>query len=330
MSLPTSQNAWVLAHRPTDDLTEGHFVMETRPVPKLDALKQGQVLVKNTSFSNDPAQRLWMDGSVDPRRLYIAPILEGEVIRGSVIGTVVLSNSSSWQVGETIFGEGGWEEYSVVQDSGPLTSKEIKISGQSPYIVASILGLTGQTAYLGAFEEMQLKAEHTLVVSGAAGGVGSTLVQIAKHVIKCKKVIGLAGGKQKCDWVRSLGADESDFANGQDKDYQKRLDNVLPDYADFFFDNVGGEILDHMLTRVKRHGRIIVLFNRLTIKGMLIFDHTDKLDMAVKELTQWLRDGLISNTQGETVIDAKFEDIPSTYLSLFTGGNQGKLITRLV
>ncbi|WWC96604.1 hypothetical protein V866_003473 [Kwoniella sp. B9012] len=346
--LPKTHKVWLLKTRPTDKSTPNEFELTTRSTPTIDVLKEGQVLIKNTSFGNDPAQRLWMDGSIDPKRLYIKPILVGDAIRASTMGTVVLSKSNKWNVGDNVYGGGDWAEYSVIDESGPLTGKEITIEGQSPYITNSILGLTGQTAWVGAFREMELKPEHVLVVSGAAGAVGSTLIQIAKKVIGVRTVIGIAGGKDKCEWVKSIGAD--DCVDYKDPNYPEHLKKLLPDYADRFFDNVGGEILDNMLTLMKRHGFVSicgaiagyndegmtlkhwgeVIYNRFTIKGMLIFDHSAVLDQAVSELAQWIRGGTISNTESETVIEGKFEDIPEIYNKLFSGGNRGKLITRLV
>ncbi|WWC90256.1 uncharacterized protein L201_005189 [Kwoniella dendrophila CBS 6074] len=348
MSLPESHKVWLLKTRPSDKSTPNEFELTTRPTPTIDDLKEGQVLVKNTSFGNDPAQRLWMDGSIDPNRLYIAPILVGDAVRVSAMGSVVLSRSDKWKEGDNVYGDGDWAEYSILEDSGPLTGKEIKIAGQSPYITNSILGLTGQTAWVGAFKEMELKREHTLVVSGAAGAVGSTLIQIAKKVIGVRRVIGIAGGKNKCEWVKSIGADEC--VDYKDSGYYQQLKDLLPDYADRFFDNVGGEILDNMLTLIKRHGFVCacgaiasyndegmklknwgeLIYNRFTIKGMLIFDHAESLDQAVLDLSRWIEDGTISNTESETVVEAKFEDIPKVYNRLFSGQNKGKLITKLV
>jgi NADPH-dependent curcumin reductase CurA len=135
-----------------------------------------------------------------------------------------------------------------------LTTRDIP--GQSPYISLGGLGLTGRTAWCGAFREMNLKPEHTLLVSGAAGAVGSALVQIAKHVIGCKRVVGIAGGDEKCAFVKSLGADACvDYKHA---DFGKELKEALQGEADFFFDNVGGEVLNEALTVVKRYGFVSV------------------------------------------------------------------------
>ncbi|OCF75336.1 hypothetical protein I204_04191 [Kwoniella mangroviensis CBS 8886] len=333
---------WLLKTRPADKSTPNDFELTTRPTPNIDDLKEGQVLIKNTSFGSDPAQRIWTDGSIDPKRIYTEPILVGDAIRASTMGTVVLSKSNKWNVGDDVYGDGDWAEYSVVEDSGLLCHSDIE--GQSPYIPNSILGLTSQTAWVGAFKEMELIPEHVLVVSGAAGAVGSTLIQIAKKVIGVRTVIGIAGGKDKCEWVKSIGADHCD------PKYPEHLKKLLPDYADRFFDNVGGEILDNMLTLMKEYGLVSIcgaiagyndggmtlkrggelIYNRFTIKGMLIFDHAAVLNQAVSELAQWIRDGTISNTESESVIEGEFEDIPEIYDKLFSGGNKGKLITKLV
>jgi NADPH-dependent curcumin reductase CurA len=130
------------------------------------------------------------------------------------------------------------------------------IKGKSEFLPLTLLGVNGLTAWAGVFREMNLKPEHTLLVSGAAGSVGTCLVQLAKHVIGCKRVVGIAGGKEKCDWVKSLGADECvDYKSAS---FAKDLAAALPDETDFFFDNVGGEVLNEALTRVKRYGHITV------------------------------------------------------------------------
>ncbi|KAK1924017.1 hypothetical protein DB88DRAFT_540101 [Papiliotrema laurentii] len=348
MSLPKTQKVWILNERPTDRITENTFKVEERPVPQPEELKDGEFIVKVDALSNDPAQRTWMDGTFDPKRMYAPPIFAGDIVRAGILGTVVASKSSKFKEGIRVTTGGQWAEYVKADDSNPFTVPAVSIEGQSEFISLSIVGMVGQTAYVGAYGEMKLKPEHTVVISGAAGAVGSVLVQIAKKVIGCKKVVGIAGGKAKCDWVKTLGADEC--IDYKDKDYYNKLKEALPDYADRYFDNVGGEILNNMLTLIKRGGYISacgaisgynekgltltnwgeIIFNRITIKGFIFFDHPELVPQGQKDLKKWLEDGTLTNTDAETVVEAKFEEIPEVYQRLFTGGNQGKLITKLV
>ncbi|KAG7548925.1 hypothetical protein FFLO_03217 [Filobasidium floriforme] len=342
-SHPTTSRVWTLAEPPTGPITSSTFSLETQDLPEL---KDGQVLVQPTHLSNDPAQRTWMDGDTDPRRLYAPPILKGQSVTAGGIAKVIKSKSSKWKEGQEVSGTFGWYEYAVVDES-QIQSEAIKIPGQSPVISLSFLGGIGLTAYFGVFDVCKLEKDSVVVVSGAAGAVGSTVVQIAKKVVGCKKVIGIAGGKEKCDWVKSLGADEC--VDYKSSSYAKDLKDLLPDYADVYFDNVGGEILDVMLPLVKRYGKIAVcgsianyngepmklknwrevIYNRLHIQGLIIFDYLDRAGQAISDLSGWIKDGKIETTGGEMIVDTKFEDIPATWQMLFEGGNKGKLITKL-
>lgn len=348
MSIPKTQKVWILNERPTSAIKENTFKLEEKPVTTEDELKDGEMLLKVIALSNDPAQRTWMDDDYKPERMYAPPILAGEPVKAGILGEVVASKSQKYKKGDRLTAGGVWAEYAVVKDDAFGVYPAASIEGQSEFISLSALGMVGMTAYMGAFPEMDLKPEHVVVVSGAAGAVGSILIQIAKNVVGCKRVIGIAGGPDKCKWVKSLGADEC--IDYKTKDWEEQLTKALPDYADRYFDNVGGEILNAMLSLVKRYGYICacgaisaynekvnnitnwgeIIFNRLTVKGFIIFDHPKLIGQAVSDLKKWVEEGKVTNSQGETVVDTKFEDIPKTWDKLFHGGNQGKLITKLV
>ena len=192
----------------------------------------------------------------------------------------------------------------------------------------------------------------TVVVSGAAGATGSMVVQIAKHLLGCKKVIGIAGSDDKCKWVESLGADVC--LNYKKSSFKEDLIKATDGYVEVYFDNVGGEILDLMLTRMKKGGRVAacgaitdynksessglknwfeVISNRIEIKGFIIYDFfaSGKAADAVKELVTAAKDGKIKiGEENETVVDTKFDDVPKTWMSVFEGANTGKLVTKLV
>jgi len=153
-----------------------------------------------------------MDGDTDPARLYMPPITKGMAVTAFGMATVVESKSYKWKKDQKVSGVFGWYDYAVIGED-TIQNEVIELPNQSPVISLSFLGGIGLTAYFGAYDVCELKKEHVLVVSGAAGAVGSTIVQIAKKIIGCKTVIGIAGGKEKCDWVKSLGADECVITN---------------------------------------------------------------------------------------------------------------------
>lgn len=217
------------------------------------------------------------------------------------------------------------------------------------------LGLTGgMTAWYGIHEVAKARPGDAVVVSGAAGATGSMVVQIAKHVIGCRRVVGIAGGAEKCKWVTEyLGADACvDYKSaGFVEDLVRETDG----FVEVYFDNVGGEILDLMLTRVKCYGRVAacgavaeynkdgktgygirnwfeIISNRIEVRGFISFDFLGKgAEEATREMVRAVREGKIKVDAGnETVVETEFEGVPATWMKLFEGGNRGKLITKLV
>ncbi len=194
------------------------------------------------------------------------------------------------------------------------------------------------TAYFGLTEVVNIKKEDIVVISGAAGATGSMCVQIAKKLVGCKRVIGIAGSDSKCKWVEKLGADvclnykSSSFA----EDFRKETTGP-ENFVDVYFDNVGGEILDLILTRMARHGQnatglknwFEVIQMRLQIKGFIVLDYIKDWPKATDILKNMLKEGKLEIEGGEHIVETKFEDIPKTWLMLFDGSNQGKLITAL-
>ncbi len=203
---------------------------------ELAPLKEGQILVKTVYISNDPAQRSWI---APGKAKYTAPVYEGDVMKAQGIAKVVESKSSKYSVGDYIVGMIGWSQYSIFADTDSLR----KVSDELPLTAyLGIAGMTGLTAYFGLTRVGGAKKGTVILVSAAAGATGSVVVQLAKHVIGAKKVIGIAGGSAKADYVKSLGADyaidykSSTFA----KDLKKALGE---DKIDLFFDNIGGKFL---------------------------------------------------------------------------------------
>lgn len=355
MSLPKTTPQWILANSPSRDVVldgpDSTFQLK-KEVP-LPPLQDEQVLLQSIYFSNDPAQRTLIWKNYPSDRHYADIIQEGEVMRAYLVICQVLdSRSTSFHVGQLVLALPGWSLYSVADAS---TCRPInEIPGLSIAHFLGALSGPGVTAWYGLIDIARTTKADTVCVSGAAGATGSMVVQIAKHILGCKRVIGIAGGEKKCRWVESLGADVC--IDYKAADFKEQLLKVTEGYVDVFFDNVGGEILDLMLTRVARFGRIAacgsisnyntaggddvetglknwfhVIVNRLEIRGFLTFDLGQRTEEYVNKLIQAVKEGKLKlSDENNTVVDTKWEDFPKTWNLLFTGGNQGKLITKVV
>ena len=351
MSLPIETRQWLLTNKPIGlpQLSGPNqtFTLKTVPLP---ALQDNQVLVKTLYISNDPAQRGWIAADIDPERLYAPPVPQDGVMRAQAVAQVLESKSSRYNKGDKVLTVTGWAEYSVQNAKDCQPCEEIPGLSVTHYLGA--FGTTGLTAYYGTKIIARVGQGDTVVVSGAAGATGSMVVQIAKHLLGCKKVVGMAGTDDKCKWVESLGADVC--LNYKKPSFKDDLIKATDGYVEVYFDNVGGEILDLMWTRMKKGGRIAacgaitdynrseksglknwyeVISNRIEIKGFIIFDFlaSGKGPEAIKELVTAAKEGRIKvGEENETVVDAKFEDIPKTWMLVFEGANTGKLVTRLV
>lgn len=252
MSNPSSTKQWHLKSRPTGLPTysgsNANFSLVDVDLPKLSA---NQVLLKTLYLSNDPAQRAWLD---DSPGLYVAPVPIDGPMRARGIAEVLASNSDSVKVGSKVTATMGWTEYAVLDASEVIVLPPVpKGLNLSHYIGA--LGSTGLTAYYGLVEIGQAKKSQTLVVSGAAGATGNMVVQIAKGIVGCAKIVGLAGSDDKCRWVESIGADKC--INYKNDDWRQQLKEATGDGADVYFDNVGGETLDEMLALMKQNGVVV-------------------------------------------------------------------------
>jgi len=198
---------WILANKPTELPTiEGDnptFKLEENELP---ALKDGECLLKLVYLSNDPAQRGWISKGVDGDRLYVPPVPEGEPMRARALAEVVESKSDKYKQGELVVASTGWSDYSIVRASSIQPAGDLP-GGLPKTHYLGALGLTGLTAYFGLTEVGNLTKDDIVIVSGAAGATGMMVVQIAKKIFGCKKVVGMAGSDEKCKWVESLGAD---------------------------------------------------------------------------------------------------------------------------
>jgi NADPH-dependent curcumin reductase CurA len=346
----TETKVWVLQNPPTDHAVlsgpNATFSLKTQSLP---ALEDGQVLLKTVYISNDPAQRGWIDGN-GGNNSYVTPLTAGETMRASGICEVVESKDDKFQKGALVMTSTGWSEYLVRKAAEVRPLRDIP--GVSPTQFLGALGGTGLTALVGLLNVVDTKAGETVVVSGAAGATGSMAVQIAKHVIGCKEVIGIAGTDEKCRWVESIGADVC--INYKKSNWKDQLGKAAGGQVDVYFDNVGGEQLDFMLTQLKRNGRISacgaisdynkgektglknwarVITQRLNIKGFIVSDYLGdgNLEKLREQLSDAAQSGKIKvGSESETVVDTKFEEVPNTWVKLFDGSNTGKLVTKVV
>ncbi len=326
----------VLAERPTGMVDEKTVRMEEADAP---APADGEALARVRYISIDPTIRTWMDDAPG----YLPPIAIDEVVRSGGIVEVVDSNSDQYKAGDLLFGFSGWQDYvlaSAANGYQPLPD------GVSPTLALSLFGITGLTAYFGLIDVGRVKEGDVVVVSGAAGATGSTVGQIAK-IKGAAKVIGIAGGPQKCaSIVDELGFDEAiDYKNDN---VAARLREAAPDGIDLFFDNVGGEILDACLAQLALRGRIVLcgaisgyndrgaatgpanyanlIIKRGRMEGFLILDYFDRLDAARAEIAGWLGEGKIKSS--EHIVEG-LENAPDALNLLFTGGNTGKVIVKV-
>jgi len=335
--MPQLQNRQVkLAARPVGVVKREDFSFETAQVAPLG---EGEVLVKVSHLSLDPAMRGWMNAG----RSYIPPVELGEVMRAGGAGTVVESNHPAYRAGDKVTGITGVQEYAAVKGER-LQKVDASVVPLESYLGG--LGMPGMTAYFGLLDVAAMKEGDTVVVSGAAGAVGSIVGQIAK--IKGGKAIGLAGGADKCRFVvDDLGFDAC--VDYKSEDVSKRLRELAPDRINVYFDNVGGEILDICLAQIAFHGRIAIcgaisqynnttaikgpsnylslLVNRARMEGFVVFDFASRYAEAVAAMAGWMAEGKLKVK--EHVVEAGVDAFPETLNKLFAGENTGKLVLKI-
>jgi NADPH-dependent curcumin reductase CurA len=305
-------------------------------------IADGEIIVKALYLSLDPAMRGWMNEG----KSYIRPVAINEVMRAGGVGKVIASKSPKFAVGDYVSGGIGVQQYWV----GAANDKTANFYKVDPKLAPlptylNTLGMPGMTGYFGLLEVGLPRADETVVVSGAAGAVGMTVGQVAKH--RGCRVVGIAGGKDKCDFVvNELGFDACiDYKNDSLKD---GLKEHCPNGIDVYFDNVGGEILDLVLTRINLKARIIIcgaisqynnttpvkgpanylslLVNRARMEGIVVFDYADRYHVGVAEMAKWMREGTFKSR--EDIVQG-IETFPQTLLMLFEGKNFGKLVLQV-
>ena len=326
---------FLLAKRPVGAATRDTFSFQQVPVAKPGA---GQIVVKNQYLSLDPAMRSWMNEG----KSYIPPVGLGEVMRALGVGQVIASEHPGFAVGDYVNGALGVQDYFVGEPRG-FYKVDPKLAPLPVYL--SALGMTGMTAYFALLEVGAPKAGDTVVISGAAGAVGSIAGQIAK--LKGCRVVGIAGGKQKCELlIEELGFDGA--IDYKSEDVIAGLKRECPKGVDVFFDNVGGDIIDAVLSRLNFKARVVIcgaisqynnkeavkgpanylslLVNRARMEGFVVMDYADRYAAAGQEMAGWLAKGQLKSK--EHIVEG-LETFPETLMKLFSGENFGKLILKV-
>lgn len=326
-----------LAARPIGMPKDSDFSIETSEIPPLST---GDVLVKIHYISLDPAMRGWMNVG----KSYIPPVELGAVMRAGGVGEVVASENEKYAVGDFVTGTLGVQQYLLAPEGKGLTKVDATKAPLSTYL--STLGMTGLTAYFGLLDVGQPKEGEVVVVSGAAGAVGMIVGQIAK--LKGCRVVGIAGGADKCAFLKEvLGFDEAiDYKEGN---LRTALRRACPEGIDVYFDNVGGEILDTVLTMLRMKARIAIcgaisgynategyyapknymslLVNRARMEGFVVFDYANRYGEAIKNMAQWIQEGKLKTR--EHIVEGEIEDFLPTLRILFEGDKIGKLLLKI-
>lgn len=326
----------ILRKRPVGLPEADTWSLDENPVPEPAA---GQMIVRHHYISLDPAMRGWMNDT----RSYIPPIALGDVMRAGSIGEVVASKIDQFQVGDIVTGWGGVQEYCLTDEKN-WYKVDTSLAPMPAYI--GTLGMPGMTAYFGITEVGKIKEGEVVLVSGAAGAVGSVVGQIAK--IKGCTVVGIAGGPEKCTYLTDeLGFDAAiDYKN---ENVASALKTHCPKGIDVYFDNVGGEILDIALARLRMHARIVIcgaisqynntgpvkgpsnylslLVNRASMQGMVVMDYAKDFSKAATEMGMWMMQGKLKSRED---IYEGIDNFHETFLRLFNGEKKGKLVLKVI
>jgi NADPH-dependent curcumin reductase CurA len=328
----------LLVETPKDKLGSEHFKMAETAVPTL--ADEGTLLVRTHYISLDAANRAWMQGAT-----YRDAVESGQVMAGGAIAEVIESKSSDYTAGDLVFADTGWQDYAVV----PAKAAQKVPSMEPKTHLLSVYGVAGLTAYFGLLNCATPKAGETILVSAAAGSVGTLVGQIAKAAVPDCTVIGIAGSDEKCQWLKhELGFDAT--VNYKTEPVFKALKAVAPQGIDVYFDNVGGDILEAALFRMNNFGRIaccgavsqydgappsagprgvpgLIVTKRLNLRGFIMSDFPNEREKALKDLEGWVAEGKIKVQ--EDIIDG-LENTPAALIGLLAGENRGKRMVKVV
>lgn len=331
---------WLLTRRPAGMVAESDFQLVERPVPEIGP---GEVLGRLRWLSFEPAMRGWMDD----RPSYIAPVELGAPMRAPGLAEVVASNDPAYAPGDVVFGMMSWSEFVTGRWSAETAGRGYRQvpPDVTPELALGPLGSTGLTAYVGMLDVGRPEPGDTVVVSAAAGATGSVAAQIAR--IKGCRVVGIAGGAEKCRWLLDEARLDAaiDYRNA---DVGRRLRELCPAGVNVYFENVGGDALEAVLDNLALGARIALcglisgyndldagsgprnlfqlIVRRASIRGLLLWDFVDRIPEAFAELRRWVDAGEIA---WRVDVQEGFEHVPRTFLRLFTGANEGKQLLRL-
>ena len=327
---------FLLRERPSGRIDENTFEYVEAALPEIG---DGEALVKNEWISLDPTNRAW----IGEAPTYLPPVAIGEVMRAGALARVVASNTPHYEVGQLVQGLLGWQDYAVVSASNPVTVMP-DIPGVAPSQFLGALGMTGITAYVGMLDIGAPQPGETVVVSAAAGAVGSIAGQLAKT--QGARVVGIAGGPEKCELLTGeLGFDAA--VDYKAPDWHAQLKAATPDGIDVDFENVGGEIMEAVFGRLNIRARVALcglisgynedaltgprnfgalLTKRVHLEGFIVLDHFGRAGEIVPKIAAWMADGTLKAR--ETIVEG-FEQLPTAINLLFDGGNTGKLVVKV-
>jgi hypothetical protein len=331
-----TNRSWYFAERPDGEPDADSFEFREVDVPEPAA---GELLVRVRYLSVDP----YMRGRMRDSDSYAEPWDVGDVLKGGVVGEVVESESERYDAGDFVTGQGTWSDYAVL-DADDAAPVDPDVADLPAYL--GVLGMPGRTAYFGLLDVGEPKPGETVVVSGAAGAVGSVVGQIAK--LNGCRVVGFAGSNEKTRWLtEDLGFDAA-VNYEQTDDYRAALDDAAPDGVDVYFDNVGGPITDAVFTKLNLDARVAVcgqiahyndesvptgprklpmlIAPRAKVQGLLVSDYATRFGAASERLAEWVASGELAHR--ETVVEG-LENAPDAFLGLFSGDNVGKQVVRV-
>jgi NADPH:quinone reductase len=333
--LPSVNRQFQLAARPVGFPKESDFALVAAAMP---APAEGQVLVKSAYWSVDP----YMRGRITGVRTYADPVNLGDVMQGGAVGQVVESRAEGLAAGDFVTGMWGWQEFAI-ENAKSVRKLDPALAPVSTAL--GVLGMPGMTAYFGFLDICKPQAGETVLVSGAAGAVGSLVGQIAK--IQGCRAIGVAGTDDKVDWlVKELGLDAG-FNYKSTSDYSARLKELCPKGIDCYFDNVGGALTDAVLPQMNLYGRVSicgqisqynlekpelgprllshVLVKQLKVEGFIIFRFQNRYPEGIQQMARWLREGRLKHR--EEVVEG-FENIVKAFIGMLHGENTGKMLVK--
>lgn len=327
---------WVLRQRPQGLIQDGDLELVQTPVP---SPAEGEILIRTIYLSLDPTNRTWMNDAQG----YLPPVALGAVMRGLTLGVVEQSNSDRFQPGDIVStAAGGWSERATI--TAAAANRVHQAPGLPLTANMSVLGMTGMTAYFGVTDVLKPECGQTMVISAAAGAVGSIAGQVAKQ--RGARVIGIAGGPEKCRWLtEELGFDAA--IDYKSEDVGEALDRLAPQGIDLNFENVGGDIMIAVWNRMNVHSRMAVcglvssynatrrppspdfsriITHRMDVRGFLVMDYAPRAKEMVAELGPWLAEGKV---KWKVHVDNGLEGAVASLNRLFTGDHDGKLLVRV-